>query len=158
MTAIKAYLLRLILCGFLNALAAALIRGRKGARTVALCGGCLLILTALRPLLQVDLSRLPDLVTGMTYSQRQQAAAERNDALLRELVEEQTSQWIEARAAELDLHVECTVAAEPGEGGSFIPASVELVGVWTEGQRQSLSRLLAEQLEIPPERQRWVGR
>lgn len=157
MTAIKAYLLRLVLCGFLVTLTGALLRGRKGGRALALCGGCLLILTALRPLLRVDLSRLPDLVTGLSRTEREAEAREKNEALLKALVEAQTAEWIEARAGELGLSLEAEVAAAEAEAGTFVPSSVTLSGICTAEQREALSAILAEELEIPPERQRWVG-
>lgn len=157
MNAIKTYLLRLILCGFLVTLSGALVRGRRTARAVALCGGCLMILTSLRPLMQVDLSRLPDLVTGLTRSQREAAAREKNEALLRSLVEAQSTEWIEAKAAELGFVVHAEVAAEEAEAGTYIPASVTITGNWAVDQREALAAVLEDELGIPPERQRWVG-
>ncbi len=157
MTAIKSYLLRLIFCGFLIALSGALLRERRGARALALCGGCLMILTALGPLLQVDLSRLPDLVTGLTRSQRQESARLDNETILQRLVEEQTAAWIAERARELGLELACAVTAERGAGGAFVPYRAELRGLWTRTQREALSALLLRELEIPPERQSWVG-
>lgn len=157
MTALKTYLLRLILCGFLVTLTGALLRGRKTARALALCGGCLMILTALRPLMQVDLSRLPDLVTGLTRAEREAEAREKNDALLRSLVEKQTAEWIEARAAELGLSLQAEVTAEEDRAGTFVPASVSLSGVWTASQREAFSSILENELAIPAARQRWVG-
>ena len=157
MTAVKQYLLRLILCGFLVSLAGALLRDRKGGRALALCGGCLLILTALRPLLRVDLRRLPDLATGLTQSQRAEEAREKNDALLRGLVERQTAAWVEEQARELGMELRCAVTARAAEAGCFVPEALELRGSWTEAQRRSLSERLTAELEIPPERQRWVA-
>ncbi len=157
MTAIKAYLLRLILCGFLVTLANALLRGRKGSRALALCGGCLLILTALRPLMRVDLSRLPDLITGLTRAEREAAAREKNDELLRDLVGSQTAEWIEARAGELGMDLKAEVGTGEAGAGTFVPVSAALSGSWTADQRAALSRLIEDELDIPPERQRWVG-
>ena len=116
-----------------------------------------MILTALRPLMQVDLSRLPDLVTGLTRSEREEAARERNDALLRSLVESQTAEWIEGRAGEFGLAITAKVTAAEAEGGSFVPVSAALTGAWTPKQREIFSAVLSEELAIPPERQRWVG-
>ena len=116
-----------------------------------------MILTALRPLLRVDLSRLPDLVTGLTRSEREAAAREKNDALLRSLVEQQTEDWIETRAAGLGLAVETVVTAEEAESGAFVPFSVTITGTWTKDQRKTFSDILTDELAIPPERQRWVG-
>lgn len=157
MTAVKQYLLRLVLCGFLTSLCGVVLRDRKGGRALALCGGCLLILTALRPLLRVELRRLPDLVTGLTQSQRMLEAREKNNELLRSLVETQSARWIEAQGQALGMELRCSVTARESEAGSFVPDRTELKGRWTEAQRLSLSELLRRELEIPPERQSWVG-
>ena len=137
MTAVKAYFLRLIFCGFLVSLTGAILRGKRSARALTLCGGCLLILTAVRPLLRVDLSRLPDLVTGLTHSERIAAAQEKNNAILRGLVEELT--------------------AKEAEPGVFVPDQVTIEGSWTAEGQSALSELIERELEIPPGRQRWVG-
>ena len=155
MNEIKAYLLRLILCGFLVSLTGALLRGKRAGRVVALCGGCLLILTAVEPLLRVDLSRLPDLVTGLTQSQRQSQAREKNDALLRRLVEEQTEAWIETQAETLGMTVAVQVEARRAGESLFVPDSVSISGTWTEAQRTALAVILLRELAIPEERQVW---
>ena len=157
MTAIKTYLLRLVFCGFLISLCSALLRGRRGERAAILCGGCLLILTAVRPLLRVDLSKLPDLITGLTASQRQEEARAKNDALLKALVEEQTVSWLEEKARELGMDVAFSVSAIELESGTFVPEEITVRGVWTEEQRQAMTERITADLEIPPEKLRWVG-
>ena len=137
-------------------LTGALLRGRRAGRILALCGGCLLILTALRPLLQVDLSRLPDLVTGLTRSEREAAAREKNDAILRGLVEAQTAEWIVEQGKELGMEIIAQVTARE-QSGTFVPDCVTLRGSWTAEARERMTEILARELEIPAVRQRWVG-
>ena len=156
MTSIKAYFLRLIICGFLVSLSGALLRGRRAGKILTLCGGCLMILTALRPLLRVDLSRLPDLVTGLTRPEREAISRDKNDAILRGLVEEQTAEWIEAQGAELGMTLTAQVTAR-AQSGTFVPDSVTLRGSWTAQARETLAELLARELELPAARQRWVS-
>ena len=157
MTAIKAYLLRLIFCGFLVSLCSALLRGKRSGRVLTLCGGCLMILTAVRPLLQVELSSLPDLVTGLTHSEREALAREKNDRLLRSLVEEQTAAWIADRGKELGMEITASVTAREAEAGTFVPDQAILRGSWTAENREALTRILERDLGIPAARQRWVG-
>ena len=155
MTAIKAYILRLVFCGFLVSLTGSVLRGKRSAKAVSLCGGCLLILVAVRPLLRVDLSRLPDLVTGLTRSEREEAAREKNNEILRRLIEEQTAEWIEDRGRELAMEITATVTAKEEGSGCFVPDQV--AGNWTQETRDALSEIIRRDLEIPPTRQRWVG-
>lgn len=154
MNAIKAYLLRLICCGFLVSLAGALLKGKRSGRILRLCGGCLMILTALNPLLRVDLAGLPDLITGLSPAQRMEEAREKNRELLRRMVTEQTERWILDRAAELGMEPELRVQTREEEG-VFVPDGVLLRGSWTDAQRAALSAILSGELGIGPERQRW---
>ena len=157
MNGVKAYLLRLVLCGFLISLSTALLRGKRAGKVVALCGGCLMILTALRPLLRVDLSALPDLITGLTQSERQALAKEKNEAILRRLVEEQTVRWLEQQADELNLSATFIVTAEETEDGLWVPTQVAVSGRWTQEQREALQEKIEQELALPPIRQQWEG-
>lgn len=157
MTALKSYLLRLVCCGFFVSLASSLLRGKRTGRFVTLCGGCLMILTAIRPLMQVNLSALPDFVTGLTQTERQALAKEKNDAILRELVEAQTVSWLETQAKQLKMNVRFSVDAIQTEEGLWIPERVRINGSWTEQQRQLLSSQMTRELLLPPERQKWEG-
>ena len=157
MTAIKSYLMRLIFCGFFVGLCTAILKGKRASKALTLCGGCLLILCALRPLLRVDLSRLPDLVTGLTRSEREAVAWEKNNLILRNLVEEQTASWIEKKGKELGMEIIAEVSTREAESGTFVPDRVTLRGTWTAENKESFTEILALELDIPPERQRWVG-
>lgn len=155
MTAIKSYLLRLILCGLLTSLAGALLQGKRAGRALRLCGGCLLILTALRPLLRVELGKLPDLLTGLTQTQRAEEAKRKNDALLRGLVEAQTAAWAEERASGLGLQVSASVTARETEEGCFVPDAISLRGSASAAQREALNAILRGELGLAPEKLRW---
>ena len=156
MTAIKAYLLRLILCGSVISLSGVLLRSKKTGKALTLCGGCLLILTALQPLLQVELGKLPDLVSGLTSSQRAEAAREKNKELLRGLVEEQTAAWVEQRAGELGLEVRASVTARETEDDCFVPDEIVLSGEASEAQREALCAALTRELGLSPRKLRWT--
>lgn len=155
MTAIKAYLLRLVCCGFFVSLATSLLRGKRSGRIVALCGGCLMILTAIRPLMRVNLSALPDLATGLTQAERRTLAREKNDALLQRLVEDQTVSWLEAQAGKLGMVASFAVQVVETAEGLWIPQRVQITGNWTEQQRQLLSKQMERELSLPPEQQEW---
>lgn len=157
MTAIKAYILRLILCGVLVSLAGSLAKGKILRRALTLCGGCLMILTALEPLAQVDLTRLPELGLGLGLSQaeRQQAALEKNEALLRELVERQTAEWVQARGAEMGLSLRVRVRAEKTPEGLCVPVALTLAGTQDPALRQAMEALLYPALDLPPGAIEW---
>lgn len=155
MTAFKEYLLKLVLCALLISLASAAAKGKRGEKAVALCGGCLLMLTAVKPLLRVNLSQLPDLMTGLSHSEKLAEAKRKNDALLQQMIEAQTAEWICEEAKAAGLVLEATVEAEAGEAGSFVPSRITLRGAWTAEQRERFSAYLEQTLSVPPERQNW---
>ena len=157
MNGVKTYLLRLVLCGFLISLSTALLREKRAGKIIALCGGCLMILTALRPLLHVDLSALPDLISGLTQSERQELAREKNEQILRRLVEEQTVRWLEEQAGGLGISASFSVTAEETEEGLWVPTQVAVSGRWTQEQREAMQEKIEQELALPPGRQQWEG-
>lgn len=157
MDGIKAYLMRIILCGFLVSLGQGFLQGRQGKKVLTLCGGCLMILTVLQPLLRVDLNRLPNLWKELEragFSAVQEGSA-RNDEILRQMVEGQTEQWLTEQTEDWNPSLRFSVTAVKKEEGLFVPWEVVIRGSDPERWRQRLATLL-EALDIPPERQRWV--
>ena len=159
MNGIRTYLLRLILCGFVISLAGALTPWQKGKRIVTLCGGCILLLMALRPLVNFDPAelslRLGQLGLAPAPISPEEAKA-RNEALLEELVIRQTAEKVLAAAGEeaSGLELEIRAGRDP-ETGLPAPVSIRLRGSVTAETRQRLTEYLASSLGIPPERQLW---
>lgn len=158
MNELNAYILRLILCGAMVSLGGSLLKSPRTKRAAALCGGCLLLLTALGPLVRVDLTRIPDGLSDLLGRRAEDLAEarEKNDAILRALVEDQTEAWLAARGEALGADCDFSVTAEAREAGLWVPVAVEIRGTWTPDQRQALARAMEEDLGIPPDRQRWV--
>ena len=160
MNGIRAWMLRLILCGFLVSLAGALCQQPRIKRLAALCGGCLLLVTALQPLLRIDWEALPDRLAELGLEPAAisaEEAKERNEALLETLVERQTAEWIqkkaESRAASIRVEVE---ARRDPESGLPEPYSVRIAGALPAEVRAELAEVLERELGIPAERQVWV--
>ena len=156
MTAIKRYLLRLLLCSLLVSLPGPLVKG-KAKGIVKLCGGCLLILAALEPLVQVDFTSLPDLGRKLGLSQIEglEAAREKNELLLKQLVESQTQDWLQSQGEALGIEAAYTVTAGQSPEGLWVPERVEIRGYLSPEQKQALSRLIGEGLSLPNEALRW---
>lgn len=158
MNSVKTYLLRLVLCGFLVSLAGLLNREGREKQLLRLCGGCLLLITAIRPLVSLDLSALQDRLgaLGLPAPITREEASRRNDEILAELVAEQTERRILEQAEELGmkLSVRVTTARDP-ETGLFLPDRAELLGAWTPEERAALSAWISQSLDLDPERQTW---
>ena len=158
MNGLRAYLLRIVFCAFFVSLAGAIPLQKPVKRAVMLCGGCIMILVVLRPLIGADFALLPDhwLPDEWSAAQSEADAEEAYQEIMQELIETQTVNLLKERAAELGVSADFQVELIRDEvSGQFVPWAVETIGVFTSEQRQGLSAYMAEALNIPRERQRW---
>ena len=159
MTAIKSWLLSVVACSFLGALAQSLPLKRTGKRALTLLCGCLLVLTVLRPLLRLkDLSPADLLLPWETADPEAVARAEsENEALLQELIRSQTEDLLAQKAEAVGAALTFRVELRRDEAaGVWVPWAVEASGRADAAQQAALSDWLQDALSIPPERQRWV--
>ena len=158
MSALQTYLLRILACAFLVSLTGSLPLQKPVRQVLRLCGGCLMALTVLLPLLHRSPLELESLYQRLPVadSSALEQAEQTRDALLRSLVEEQTLELLTQKAEEIQARVSFTLTVRrEGETGLYVPDSVEIRGIWDEAQREALEALLQD-LGIPPEKQRWL--
>lgn len=124
-----------------------------------LTGGLVLLLAMLQPLAGwrgLDLGDwLEDYQSRVEgYSGRLE---EENQNLMEQIIVEETGAYIVDKAAQLDLVCTVRVTTETGKEGVPIPVSAEIRGPYTAQQREELTRIIADELGIPEERQsyRW---
>lgn len=157
MNAVRAYLLRIVLCAFFVSLAGALPMQKTVKRAVTLCGGCLMILVVLRPLLGTDFRAVTE--RWMLPSWESEEASDPEEVyagLMRQLVAEQTEALLQTRAEALGASVSFRVElAKDESANSYVPWAVETRGALTPEQREALGDYMTEALDIPAERQRW---
>ena len=157
MEVIRTWLLSVTCAALLLALADALMPKGTVKKVGKLTGGLILFLAVVSPVAQLDEWDL----AGWIGSYRAQAAMEaaqleETDAdLLESIIAEETAAYIEEKAAELGAECRALVSCQTGESGLSVPTAVTVLGTLTEEQRQTLSRLIASDLAIPAERQRF---
>ena len=156
MNLLRELVLRLTVCGFLVALCSALFTSERLRRLVRFVGGCFLAVVVLQPLMDSELvSFLERLRPGLPESDYAEVQ-EKNDLLLKELVEQQTAEFIKQAARELGAELTITVTAQKDEpSGLFVPVRVTLRGFVTEVQRTALSERIERELAIGTLKQRW---
>lgn len=160
MTAIKSWLLSVVACGFLTALAQTLPLNRTGKRSLTLVCGCLTVLAVLRPLLGLRGIALRDLLPPPETADPAAVASAQaeNEAILRELIRSQTEELLTGRASQLGADLSFRVELRRDDAaGLDVPWSVEIRGTADEDSRSALAAFLRDEIGIPPERQRWVG-
>lgn len=156
MSWLRDYLLSITCGAFAVSLCLALVRQERLARVVKLCGGCLMAILVLQPLLGLPLPEFETLLPSVVSQDPVQAAAEKNEALLADLIRQQTEQAIrdelvrQGIAADFHLELQMDDAV-----GAPVPWAIELRSACSEAQRARFSAYLEDALGIPPTRQDW---
>ncbi len=143
------------------AMALALIEGLVPSGTVKkvcrLAGGLALLLAAVSPLVKLDKGAVGDALKDYRSSldAYEETLAEQYDQRYKTIIAERTAAYIVDKAAEMG--VSCQVEVTIGYDGNKLPCPREVTarGAWTPGQREAFSRMLEEDLGVPPERQRF---
>jgi len=116
-----------------------------------LAGGLVLLLSAVRPLLQLDSAALA--FATVDYGLTEAQATNAGEEALKSLIEEKTAAYIAEKGAQMDCQVTACVTAKDDGNGWPTPWSVELSGTWTPAQRTALTAALTAELNIPAQRQ-----
>lgn len=155
MDAVRSWVLGIVCAAMAAALAESLCPKGAAKKISALAGALLLLLAVLQPLARwkdFDLEGSMEKYRAELepYSDRLE---QENENLMKELIAEKVGAYIVDKAAELGFSCTVRVEVQPGEDGTPLPWSVEIVGGCTSGQQSALTRLIKEMLDIPAERQ-----
>ena len=156
---VRSWLLSVIAVCLLCALADALMpRGpvKKAGRLVC---GLVLLCAMLAPLpgLQLETGQawLEDYFAGL--EQQKQNLKETADAGTKGIIEEQYSAYIVDKAKELDLVCQVRVTCRTEADGLTVPDGVEVAGRFSDEEQSRLTRIIEEELLVPPERQTYYS-
>lgn len=117
-----------------------------------LVGGVVLLLAALRPLLDLDtLDWKPFEVSNHLPSA--EVAGQSGEEVLKSLIAQKAGAYIVDKGQSLGLRCEARVGVAQDGSGWPVPWEAEISGVWTAEQKKSLSRAVEEELGIPAQRQ-----
>ena len=141
------------------AMALALIEGLVPAGTVKkvcrLAGGLAILLAAVSPVVKLDEGAVGDALASYRaeLSAYEQTLAEGNDLRYKTIIAERTAAYIVDKAAEMGVSCQAEVTIGYVENELPHPWEITARGIWTPGQRAALSRMMAEDLGVPAERQ-----
>ena len=147
----RTWLMGVVAAALAVALALALTPEGAVKKAGRLVGGLVLLLAVVRPLMQLDPGTLA--VTAAAYGVTVETVAEGGEIALEELIAERVGAYIADKGAALGCSCTARVTVEQDENGWPLPVRAEITGTWTEGQRQALSRAIAQELDIPAEEQ-----
>ena len=125
-----------------------------------LAGGLALMLAAVSPLLRLDEGVLSQAVAEYRSAAEryEEQLEEKNNSLYQTIIEETAAAYILDKAEEMGILCQAEVTFSYDEDGVPCPWEVTARGVWTEEQREALSRLLEDDLGVPVQRQHFEER
>lgn len=155
MDGVRSYLISVVAAGMIAVLACTLVRKGQMQKLVRFTAGILVLLTAISPLLRLDLRKLADRLqeaeSAIAYDPSRITGSSRE--MLISLIKSNTETYIEDKAVSLGA----TVQAEVAVSGEEYPApnGVVVTGTLSAEQVQALEAYLEDALGIPRERQEW---
>lgn len=157
MTALRQWLLGVACTALVLAAAEGLAPKGSVKKVCRLAGGLALLLAAVGPLLQLDSGLIAQAAEEYRAASQSCEAglAEKSNLLYQTIIEDNTAAYIVDKAEELGILCQAEVTCSNDENGVPCPWEVTARGVWTEERQAALSRLLEDDLGVPPQRQRF---
>lgn len=152
----KGYLIRLTGVAILAAVLRKIAPEGSGGKVTRLGAGLLILLTALGPLGSVDLMAGARQLVENSYvgGYIQDDLQETTNDLMEELIKESTRTYILDKAQELGLVLSVEVETVV-QNGYPVPWRASLRGTYAQTERETMERLMEEELGIPRQRQNW---
>lgn len=119
-----------------------------------LTGGLVLLIAMIQPLLSLDEGALTRALTEYHFSMDSysQDLEEENWNLMKDIIEERSSAYIQDKAE--SMGIDCQVLVEAVDEGDWpVPESVTVFGDLTEDQQARLTRAIETDFAIPTDRQ-----
>lgn len=158
MEGLKAYLLTMIsgamLIGIINRF---VDKSRSSGAILQIAGSMFLLLTLVRPLVQLDFSKLGEIPENMLINSAQiaEGGVSMAESLQSQSISQQLNAYVLKKAAELGL--ELSVDIQLGAAPAFLPESATICGNASPYAKSLLQRILADDLGIPKEKQTWIS-
>lgn len=152
MTFLRQWLLGVVGAALAVALAQAVTPEGSIKKVGAVLGGLLLLLAAIRPVAGLDPQTAAGLVPSWE-SLEENVSGGAGEEMMKGLIAEKTSAYIVDKGRELGVSCTAWVTVGRDASGWPVPRSVEISGTWSRKGRDALSRVIEEELDIPPQRQ-----
>ena len=155
MEALRQYVISVVAATMLCGIVVRLFPNGSGKQMGKLICGLFLAYTVLSPISRVDFSKLPDFSLRCMDDAEDAAAMGENLARdsMADIIKEETEAYILDKAA--DLHANLRVAVTIGEDN--LPAAVTISGEASPYARRQIQAMIANDLGISKENQKWIG-
>lgn len=157
MSALTKYLYGILCAAVICTVITALTPKSKSAgKLIRMLCGLFLLLSILKPIGNIDLSNIGDFADSLqTDSERIVAqGVEASAQSLRSVIKEECEAYVMEKAMQMgaEISVEIVIA----EGNTPVPTDATVTGTVSPYAKQRLAVILAEDLNIPKERQKWI--
>ena len=150
----RQWLIGITVAAMLNA-AAKNLMPKGGVRKIGgLTGGLVVLLAVLQPVYQLEESRLSEAFSPyISWKSDATAVAVNTDSLMKDIIESECSAYIQDKAKELGLVCRVTVICTDKMEGYPYPQYALIEGALKAEEREALSELLVQTLDIAEENQ-----
>ena len=157
MERIQTFFLSVCAASMLVAWAHTITEHTKFRRIVSFSGGLLLLLIVLSPIVRTDQRNLKRMISSAVYdvSDPKEGFAVEDRSQVDQIIMEECREYILDKAEMLGMSVDAIVSLDHTEVVS-IPARVRIFGSYSSEQKDALSFILENDLDIPFSNQEWV--
>ena len=158
--AVRQWLLGVACTALLLAVADSLAPEGSVKRVCRMAGRLALLLAAVSPLLRLDSGVLDNMLEEYRTAVRsyEEALEEQNNSFYQTVIGESTAAYIVDKAEKMGISCQAEVTISYDENGVPCPWEVTARGDWTDEARETLERLLEDDLGVPPQRQHYEER
>ncbi len=152
---LKNWLMGVTCTAMFLALAESVVPNGTVKKVCRLAGGLAMLLAVVSPVVRLDGGAVADALAGYRReaASYRETLAEQNDELYRSIISERAAAYIVDKAAEVDISCQAEVTIGYDDNGTLCPWEVTARGKWTPLARETVGRILADDLGIPAERQ-----
>ena len=159
MELIRTWILTVTVSAMVIALAEGLMPSGTVKRVGRLTGGLVLMLAILQPLVQTDYDTLFIMANGLgeVAVESREEQEMRTQEAMKTIIEQELSAYALDKAQTLGLSCTVSITCRLGENNVPYPDRAVITGLSGEPQKQTMMRLLREELDIPDARQTYTG-
>lgn len=157
---VRQWLLGVACTALILAVADSLAPDGSVKRVCRLAGGLALLLAAVSPLLRLEVGALNEALERYRAQVQsyEETLEEQNNLFYQTIIEESAAAYIVDKAKELGIFCQAEVTFSYDEDGVPCPWEVTARGDWTDEARETLERLLENDLGVPAQRQHYEER
>ena len=154
MDSLTAYVKTIAYGAILSGILLAVASDTENGPLIKLVCGIFLTIVALRPLSEVRLPDIPELMGSI--NEEAERTASYGEAIagqaMADIIKQKTEAYILDKASAMGLALSAEITVWDG-----MPEEVRLEGDFRDAERATLSDLISQELGIPKENQQWIG-